>query len=45
MEKREEKPVELEKKPYEEPILVEREDLLQITQGPGPVSISEGMPG
>jgi hypothetical protein len=40
MEKREEKPVEPSKKPYEAPILVERKDLLQITEG-GPGIISE----
>jgi hypothetical protein len=32
------------KKPYEEPTLVEREGLLQITEAPILVSISEGAP-
>lgn len=36
-----EEAVELQKKPYEEPTLVEREDLLQIVEGFG-ASISEG---
>lgn len=43
MEKCEEKPVAPSKKPYEAPILMEREDLLQITEEPGPAGISEGM--
>jgi hypothetical protein len=43
MEKREETSVETGKKPYEAPILMEREDLLQITEEPGPVGISEGV--
>jgi hypothetical protein len=33
MEKNEEKPVKPEKKPYEEPTLMEREELIQITEG------------
>lgn len=40
MEKNQEKPVELEKKPYEEPTLVEREELIQITEG---MAISGGL--
>jgi hypothetical protein len=43
MEKYEEKSVKDGRKPYEEPMLVAREDLLQITEEPNLAAISEGV--
>ena len=42
MKTNEQKMLELDKKPYEEPTLVEREELLQITEGDPIPGISEG---
>jgi hypothetical protein len=43
MGEREDMSVELVKKPYEEPTLIEREDLLQVTEGDPVAGISEGL--